>query len=461
MLNKAQKKEALQIVSQSDLSASKKRSLVSHITSKGASLSSVNQSLKTAGVGLIGAIGAIGGGLVLGGKFLEDKFMNVPSKDPDWYTDGDDRVDNSSGNPGNRVPVDGADRSNDGAVRDPDNHPDQIYDRDGNPIYDDEGNLISDGTNDRTDSLPDGDQTFGDYSGSGFLGGLGLSDLISALANRFLDFELTGGEREANEFTAEQNRLANEFSAHQAEISRDWQEQMYEKYNSMSGKIAQAEAAGVNPMFAVGNGVTPTGFSSSSPSGSSGSSVGASPALGGNLAGLIQSFLGIAKVKSDIAKTQAETAQISVNTDIQLQKLPAEIAKLESSTGLDRSSSDLNFQKIVESATSVEKIKSDMNLNDYHAKMFASQVAYLEVQADYINSIKDSEKKIKAAQALVAEWQEKNKELFKGLEVGTDVVNTLSNIGLGIFNAKTGRILSNRPSSGGLVINNSIPLPFE
>lgn len=268
----------------------------------------------------------------------------------------------------------------------------------------------------------------------GIFGGLGIGELIRSLIAKYTDATVTGGEVIRNQWDLSKIESANQFSAQQAEISRDWQEEMYAKYNSLSGKINQAELAGVNPMFAVtGSSVSPMSYGSSSPSGAT--VAGSGQKSSSDLLSSLSSLIGLKSLKSQIAKTDAETRQIDANTDISLRKLSYELSNLDSST-------NLNLQKIIESATSIEKIKSDIGLNTAQSELFAEQVQYLVSQSNYINAIRDPDRRLKAAHALIAEWQERNKELFKGFEIGTDVFNTLSDIGIGIFNAKTGRIFA-------------------
>lgn len=292
------------------------------------------------------------------------------------------------------------------------------------PDRDDTG--LADGDGDGTPNYRDPDSVSDDNDWFKRIFGTSFQTLVQSIVGKYTDASVTGGEIQRNQWDLDKMSVANEFSAQQAEISRDWQEQMYEKYNSLSGKIHQAQQAGVNPLFAVtGNAVSPMSAHGGSPSGaiSSGSGQKSGSDILSSLASLIS-------LKSQIRKTDAETRAIETSTDISLKKLGAELSNLESSTSL-------NLQKVVESATSIEKIKSDINLNDYHADLFAEQVQYLIAQANYINSIREPERRAKVAQATILEWQEKNKELFKGIDIGTDVLSTLSQVGIGIFNAKT------------------------
>lgn len=260
-----------------------------------------------------------------------------------------------------------------------------------------------------------------------------FTKLFQSLISKYTDATVTGGEEIRNQWDLDKINLANEFSAQQAEISRDWQQQMYEQYNSLSGKIHQAEQAGVNPMFAVtGNAVSPMSTSTGSPSGAVASGSGQKSG-----SDLLSSIASLISLKSQIKKTNAETEAIQTQTDISLQKLSYELNNMQSST-------DLNIQKVVESATSVEKMKADIGLTNEQAEVAVQQVQYLVAQANYINAIKEPEMRLKRAQATIAEWQDKNKKLFKGLDIGMDAANTIVDLGVGIFNAKTGRIFANK-----------------
>lgn len=265
--------------------------------------------------------------------------------------------------------------------------------------------------------------------------GNNMSGLIQSLIGKYTDATVTGGEIIRNQWDLDKMDIANSFSASQADIARDWQEQMYDKYNSLSGKISQAEQAGVNPLFAVsGNAVSPMSSSSPSPSGStvSGSGSGSS----GDIFSQLLGFLRLKKQKAEISAIETQNEATRQQMDIDLKKLPAELASLDSAASL-------NLARVTEVATSVEAMKHQMNLTDRQAEVAVEQMNYLIAQANYINAIQEPEQRIKKSQALLLEWQEKNKKLFKGLEVGSDVISSISDIGVSIFNAKTGRLLTN------------------
>ena len=126
-------------------------------------------------------------------------------------------------------------------------------------------------------------------------------------------------------FQANEAALQRDWSSAEAERARDWEEEMYSKYNSLSGKIAQAEQAGVNPLFAVtGNAVSPMSATSSAPTGASAGSVGtpSGSAASAQFVDIIGSILNAKKTQAEIdlmkkqgEKTSAETGQILKNTE--------------------------------------------------------------------------------------------------------------------------------------------------
>lgn len=128
------------------------------------------------------------------------------------------------------------------------------------------------------------------------------SDLLNWGLNQYSG--LSKSEQQQNAFNASEAEKARNFTAQQAEDERDWQEEMYAKYNSFSGKMSQAAEAGVNPMFAAtGSSVTPMSPSAgigSSPAASGSSSRGPSPDMVG-------SILGFSKLKAEIDNIQAQT----------------------------------------------------------------------------------------------------------------------------------------------------------
>lgn len=152
---------------------------------------------------------------------------------------------------------------------------------------------------------------------------------------------LTGAEEAQNEYNALEAQKARQFSAQQAqaqmsfqarqsELARDWQEQMYNQYQSPSAMMRQYKDAGLNPALMFGNagsGSIPS--ASTGPSGASGSGVSASGSpLQASSSGLIDSLLSIVKLRSEIDNINADTAQKrSVTTSQDIQNYIADMTK--------------------------------------------------------------------------------------------------------------------------------------
>lgn len=136
----------------------------------------------------------------------------------------------------------------------------------------------------------------------------GAFGFAETLWNQFAP--LSNSQKQINAFNAAEAQKGRDFSAAQAELERDWQEEMYAKYNSISGKIEQARAAGVNPMYAVTGGA-------SSPSSAHGPSVSApvASAVGAGSAplDLAGNVLQFSKLKAEIDQMKAYTRQANGN----------------------------------------------------------------------------------------------------------------------------------------------------
>lgn len=382
-------------------------------------------------------------------RIVTDHHISVPSSlgnsDKTYNSDRNGFEIDSGNQVNNPLPPRGGGDGNGSVTRpdpDPDspsgNRPPAEIDDDGSIIRPDPDNGRDDAYRDdiADDGLNNNSNTGVDESWISKVFGNNMSGLIQSLIGKYTDATVTGGEIIRNQWDLDKMNITNSFSAQQADIARDWQEQMYDKYNSLSGKISQAEQAGVNPLFAIsGNAVTPMSSSSPSPSGSavSGSGRGSS----GDLFSQVLGFLGLKKQKAEISAIETQNAATRQQMDIDLKKLPSELASLDSSASL-------NLARVTEVATSVEAMKHQMNLTDRQAEVASAQMQYLISQSNYINAIQEPEQRAKRAQALLLEWQEKNKELFKGLDVGASFLSSFADIGISIFNAKTGRILANR-----------------
>ena len=120
------------------------------------------------------------------------------------------------------------------------------------------------------------------------------------------DQHLTGAQREANAFTAQQNQAAMDFEAGQARQQMDFQREMAD--SQWQRGVQDMQAAGLNPALAYGQGgaVAPSGAMAS---GSAGSSV--DPGRGMSLSDMLQvvSF----KKQMKLLDAQANAANANAN----------------------------------------------------------------------------------------------------------------------------------------------------
>lgn len=128
------------------------------------------------------------------------------------------------------------------------------------------------------------------------------------------DQHLTGSQREANEFSAEQAAENRGFQHAEAELARDWQEQQYLKYNSPSAQVAQYQAAGINPATMYGQSFSPASVATSAPAGDSAASV---TPPGGDLVGMIGKMMELSLLGEQKRKLELENKGREISNSIQ------------------------------------------------------------------------------------------------------------------------------------------------
>lgn len=196
------------------------------------------------------------------------------------------------------------------------------------------------------------------------------------------------------QFQSDEAALQRDWSAAEAERARDWNEEMYYKYNSLSGKVAQAQEAGVNPMFAItGNAVSPMSTTSGAPSGASAGSVGTPSGASATSAfvDIVGSILGMSKLKAEIENIEANTKET----------LSREEKTRKESSWID----SLSQAELENRLITKDKIESDIHVNDATASKLSSEALKLQKEGLRIARITDFEVKKAEADALIAEFQ--------------------------------------------------------
>lgn len=207
----------------------------------------------------------------------------------------------------------------------------------------------------------------------------GLRNIYGSLISKYTGNSLTGAEREANQF-----------SAQQAQLSRDWDEMMYNQYNSPSALVRQYQEAGINPALMFG-GQTPAAPTSS------GEPSSVSPTSGFDF---VRTLLDLAGFKANIDNIKADTKQKEVETsgkEIENQFKPAifeqnlrkgeiEIGNL--SAGIDKIRADIaHIASDIDLAKSAARVnESTVALNVVRGALAAAQTSVANAQSDYISA---------------------------------------------------------------------------
>lgn len=247
------------------------------------------------------------------------------------------------------------------------------------PSYYDESGGFYPGTVDSFDSQDSG--FLGLFSQDGAIG-----SLLSSLTARLTGAHLTGAEREANEFTAQQAQINRNFQSAEADLARQWQEEQYLKYNSPAAQMQQFRDAGINPIMVAGGNMPAASTSTAAPSGSAGSSVSPSAPID-----LLSGVLSALRFKAEIDNIKADTHQ--KETGAKKQETETEWMDKLNNVALNKGNAEIgqinaNINLINEQ---IQNVLSETNLNNNERKMaLAAQSALAFAQKSLAEKQRES-----------------------------------------------------------------------
>lgn len=260
--------------------------------------------------------------------------------------------------------------------------------------------------------------------GNGLLGG--ISQLLTNRSNRKI-------AQETNEFNSNEARLNREFQAQQAQIARDWQEEQYLKYSSPSAMVQQYRDAGINPALMFGGSMQGSTGSSPSPSGSaaSGSAI---PMESPNFSGIVADFLGLVKLRQDIAESKSREAANYANAEKSYSGIRVDNATIHKmAVDNEKTLSDIaNNNKSVESQVrfingQLSKIAQDNKVSQKQIEEIDAKIRQMAHQ----NALTDQQKATLCAQQVLLEFQQeesylRQNEILSNIRLNNANANVLS-----------------------------------
>lgn len=231
---------------------------------------------------------------------------------------------------------------------------------------------------------------------------------FQALANSVLP--MSRAQRQQNEFSSNEARVARDFSAQQAELSRDWQEQIYERYNSLQGKLAQANEAGVNPLFALG---ASANMSPSSPNVAAPAAGGGTVSPVGQISDMTSAALGFGKLKAEIDNIKSSTRQMNAR------------ALLDEIDSISRG--EINSNTLQQGVKAIQMADVDMAVKYKSIEEFTSRIANQEADSQ----VKNAQLGLIAAQVLEVDASKEEKlaaaaSYWSAVGVNTEMADKLA-----------------------------------
>lgn len=213
------------------------------------------------------------------------------------------------------------------------------------------------------------------------------SDALAA-ARRYAEsgIGLTGAEREANQFNAQQ-----------AQIGRDWQEQMYNQYYSPSAQVRQFKDAGLNPALMYSNGIGSGSMPSSSAPQSVSPQRGKTDSSSAGLGLLLQVIQSIAGIRNSIVQTNSQRAVAESEVTRNIAQAGFTNTQNQHYGDVVQSSLELNKAKVdqINSLIETESVKralyrSDISLKEAQATLVGFQALLSQIDVNNRQAIIDS-----------------------------------------------------------------------
>lgn len=279
-----------------------------------------------------------------------------------------------------------------------------------------------------------------------------VAAIAGGLTAYFSNRKATGRDRDLMVFNASEASINREFQSAEAQKARQFQEDIYTKYQSPQAQVRQFQDAGLNPALMYGRGVTPVSLSPAS-LGPSGSSASASPAGVGGVDGLVSMLGNLAKLPSEVELMSAQSEDLRASAlgkriqnayspqlfEQELQK--GELSVLNSQAALTTaqfqwalmsSQEQLNLVKVNLTDAQISDVLASASLKEKQAATEVLKQANLEVTNDLLaaqiatEQIKPS---LIAAQAVLARTQAHSISLDNFQKEITNEISHLTGVG--------------------------------
>lgn len=133
-----------------------------------------------------------------------------------------------------------------------------------------------------------------------------ITAVAGGLTAYFSNRKATGRDRDMMAYNSSEASINRDFQSAEAQVARQFQEDMYTKYQSPQAQVRQYQEAGLNPALMYGRGVTPVSLSGAS-NGPSGSAASATPTGVAGIEGMMSMLSTLAKLPSEVDLMQSQS----------------------------------------------------------------------------------------------------------------------------------------------------------